>query len=88
MDYGVVVSVKSAGPVVKYEILLGLLPTSVCVAICVPIELLRLKVIPVVALLMVNDVGNVSTAPIFKTEFALFTAGLPGVAKKPELARR
>ena len=86
MDYGVVVSVKSAGPVVKYEILLGLTPD--CVAICVPIELLRLKVIPVVALLMANDVGNVSTAPIFETEFALFTAGLPGVAKEPELARR
>jgi hypothetical protein len=43
---------------------------------------------PVVVLLMVNDVGNVSTAPIFETEFALFTAGLPGVAKKPELDRR
>ncbi len=77
---------KSAGPVVKNETLLGVVPF--CVAICVPIELLTFKVIPVVALLMVNAVGNVSTAPIFETEFGLFTAGLPGVAKKPELARR
>ena len=86
LDYGDAVRVKSAGPVGKKETLLGLGPD--CVAICVPMELLKLKVTPVVALLMVNDVGSVSMAPILETELALFTAGLPGAAKKPVFASK